>query len=363
MLSLRFRRKGFTLIELLVVIAIIAVLIALLLPAVQQAREAARRTQCRNNLKQIGLASHNYLDIFGRFPINSDGRSIQGNTTTGGGSCNGTSVSNFGWVCRLLPQFDQATVFNNINFSDQTPTTTGTAPTAGWCSPNNLPAASTVLAGMLCPSNPQPPKVQAVGGLCVGQWTSGPAVPTSVGRADYSANLGFAFDDLFPNNPLNLPQTNWQNWAGAPATEVAGQPFMIIWGYTSYNVADPLTFHDGVFGYTGAATIAMISDGTSNTFEICENHHWLTGPSTPSGNNGNSGAWATPLNLLTLINGINTAPNGNWNWGAGGMSSTHVGGAHALMCDGSVRFISQNISLFTLQGLSTRQGGEKFGDF
>ena len=156
MFSLRLRRKGFTLIELLVVIAIIAVLIALLLPAVQQAREAARRTQCKNNLKQIGLASHNYLDTFGRFPINSDGRSIAG-PASGGGSCGGTTVANFGWVARILPQFDQAPLFNQINFSDQTPNPVGNA--AGWCSPNNLPATSTVLTAMLCPSNPQPRKV------------------------------------------------------------------------------------------------------------------------------------------------------------------------------------------------------------
>ena len=183
-----------------------------------------------------------------------------------------------------------------------------------------------------------------------------------VGRADYSANLGFALDDLFSSNPLALP-SNWQNWAGAPATEVPGQAFAIAWGITSYNVADPLTYHDGVFGYTGAATIAQISDGTSNTFMICENHHWLNSAAAPGSNNGNTASWASPLNLVTMVNGINLPVNGNWNWLSGGMSSTHVGGAHALLCDGSVRFISQNMSLFTLQALATRAGGESVGDF
>src|SRR5438105_9501891 len=101
------RRRGFTLIELLVVIAIIAVLIALLLPAVQQAREAARRTQCRNNLKQIGLAIHNYHDNFNRLPPCWIG------VTSGAADKEGIN----GWGCasKLLPQMDQANLYNQIN--------------------------------------------------------------------------------------------------------------------------------------------------------------------------------------------------------------------------------------------------------
>ncbi|NOX55774.1 MAG: DUF1559 domain-containing protein, partial [Planctomycetes bacterium] len=109
-MSKRFRfRRGFTLIELLVVIAIIAILIALLLPAVQQAREAARRTQCRNNLKQIGLALHNYHDVYGVFPpalINS-GR--QGDRNTNGPVLNATA-----WIM-LLPYVDQAPLYEQYN--------------------------------------------------------------------------------------------------------------------------------------------------------------------------------------------------------------------------------------------------------
>src|SRR5271156_6169116 len=114
MFSLRFRRKGFTLIELLVVIAIIAVLIALLLPAVQQAREAARRTQCKNNLKQMGLAMYNYLDVYQSFPPGYLGYSA-GN----GGSC--STLDNYaqrgqgwGWGCYLLPYLDQGNLYNLI---------------------------------------------------------------------------------------------------------------------------------------------------------------------------------------------------------------------------------------------------------
>src|SRR5690606_28625210 len=104
------RRSGFTLIELLVVIAIIAILIALLLPAVQQAREAARRTQCKNNLKQVGLALHNYHDVFGSFTYKSGGTDRPPSSAP----CNlGNARRRSGWV-GLLPYIDQGPLYNQI---------------------------------------------------------------------------------------------------------------------------------------------------------------------------------------------------------------------------------------------------------
>ncbi len=126
------RVSGFTLIELLVVIAIIAVLIALLLPAVQQAREAARRSQCRNNMKQIGLAFHNYHDTYNQFPLVS----ILSATPTG--SLGGSNV----WSLAILPYLDQTSIYNSYNFDY-----------SAW-STQNRPASQGFISGYICPSSP-----------------------------------------------------------------------------------------------------------------------------------------------------------------------------------------------------------------
>ncbi len=133
--SSRGTPKGFTLIELLVVIAIIAILIALLLPAVQQAREAARRTQCRNNLKQIGLAAHNYHDTYGMLPAGWIGVEL----TTGLDFTEGSN--GWGWASKLLPQLDQNNVYNQINFLQPVE------------DPVNMAPRTQVLSVFRCPSN------------------------------------------------------------------------------------------------------------------------------------------------------------------------------------------------------------------
>ena len=139
------RRRGFTLIELLVVIAIIAVLIALLLPAVQAAREAARRAQCINNLKQLGLAAHNYISVNEVFPLGDLYPSGSNQVGVNGIRGNGNSTYSFGWTLSILPQMEQQAVFNAYNFCFSFSDATGSIATNSTVTYNQL-------ATLLCPS-------------------------------------------------------------------------------------------------------------------------------------------------------------------------------------------------------------------
>jgi prepilin-type N-terminal cleavage/methylation domain-containing protein len=325
----RFSKQGFTLIELLVVIAIIAVLIALLLPAVQQAREAARRTQCKNNLKQFGLAMHNYESTYNVFPgINS-----------------ATTQSAFSPQSKILPFADQAGLQNLINFN--IPLTTGSGGSQSINTPQQQ-AAQTVIPFFLCPSD---------NGLTQYSNSGGVWAPTN-----YMVNAGTA--ELTPA------------------------------GVQQYNLANP---NDGLFWYTSSTPLSAIQDGTSNTMLMAEaiRGNGATATVAPTGNDQRkmmiSSGGATIVsdagcpsltsfagrrgNAWIWGNGMNTTFNTHYQPNqpildcvSNGMgylkaSSWHVGGAHAGMCDGSVRFISENIDHRAWQSLSTRMGGEVVGEF
>src|SRR5438270_5363122 len=198
-----FKRMGFTLIELLVVIAIIAVLIALLLPAVQQAREAARRSQCKNNLKQLGLALHNYHDTFSKFPLNR----------VGGRNPNATFPATFGnvsWLAMLLPNIDQAPLYNLINFSDQTNQPRCIIGDGTNGQPGNLVARRTAVPGFLCPSNPQINVVNNQSGY-PDSWGDG---GLDGGRTDYVGNMGW-MNAAHRDCPQGIYGGNWNGAAWA----------------------------------------------------------------------------------------------------------------------------------------------------
>lgn len=343
------RRRGFTLIELLVVIAIIAVLIALLLPAVQQAREAARRTQCKNNLKQLGLALMNYESTMQTFPPN----------LVPGGNFN-YSAGNWGVLAFISPYIDQASVYNSMNLN--APTYQSTPPYN--IDPQNVVAASLVIPSFLCPSD----KSKSLGG------DYGVA---SLGPANYCANQGTGIYTDASGNPAN----------GSP-----------------YN-------SNGVMFANSRIRIADITDGTSNT--ACMSESVLgDGPrsaaqSTPPADIQKVYAYPAPGTLTSMTDAACASPT-LWNvqdprqflWFSGELRNTaynhyyapnaktwdcitngdfatlrytaigwkaarsmHVGGVHLQMCDGSVRFVNNSIDINLWRNLATRAGGEVLSEF
>jgi prepilin-type N-terminal cleavage/methylation domain-containing protein len=331
------RKRGFTLIELLVVIAIIAVLIALLLPAVQQAREAARRTQCKNNLKQHGLACHNYADVFNQFPQNYDREPY--------GQIGGT----FGWHVAILPYIDMAPLFNNINFSDQSGSGAGCGGNAGWTTANNITYCKNIINGFLCPSNPQ---TSSVNSQCPNLSNGNNAcMNVPVGRCDYAGCMGFM-------------QTGWRDCPGNPIPSTGNTTWTLGQAcWTSQDDTGYLGSVNGCFSFVGTAKIRDITDGTSNTILVFENHHWYNSKISPS-QPSMTAAWAGPWQIQSTWAMVNK----NWNQNqqdvrCDSMSSTHVGGAHVLLADGSTRFVNENISYITMQAISTRGSGEVVGDY
>ena len=336
MAAVKFRR-AFTLIELLVVIAIIAILIALLLPAVQQAREAARRTQCKNNLKQLGLALHNYHDVYGTFPLNELARtgSLDGGPYDDPTMVPGQPVPTLGWMARLLPYNEQAPLYSSINMSG---TADGNAfeKVVGNSAPaTNIAARRTVINGFLCPSNPQGSKL--TNGTSQGDnWGHG----LDGARTDYVGNMGF----------MNSGHRD------CPFANFAGQE----WNHVNQFAAPPLHNANGVFGFHGCVSIANITDGTSNTLGVIETMHWSE-KEDPSRMATGDALWMSGYAIHSVKMPPNTDPNGDFRCNS--WSSLHTGGSQAVLCDGSVRFISENVAVTVRQGLGTRARGEVLGDF
>lgn len=319
-------RPGFTLIELLVVIAIIAILIALLLPAVQQAREAARRTQCKNNLKQLALACHNYHDTHSLFPLNRD--------MTDWGNAN--IHTNFSWIAMALPYFEQAPLYQGIDFN-----ISGLQPGFGWAATgpgaapnNNISRHQTVLTGLLCPSNGQSKKVD---NQYESVWYRHRS--DQVGRTDYTGSMGF---------------TNG-GWRDCPRKPIGIGPWSFAWETA------PTNGGNGIFCYRGSVNIADIPDGTSNTVLLTEDMHW-----TDYNNKeaiSDDAAWGNPLACITTLQNQINYRDIQGDRRCHGWSSMHTGGAQCALADGSVRFVSENLDRNVQRGIATRRDAEVLGEF
>lgn len=338
MLSIRNLRRAFTLIELLVVIAIIAVLIALLLPAVQQAREAARRTQCKNHLKQFGLAMHNYHDTFNMLPINR----------YDAGLTNGYRGNNLCVFMGLLPYIDQAPLFNGIDFMSANLTLVVV---------NGKRVCDYHIPGFTCPSDP-------------GGTENDPT--TGAARSSYAPSIGS--QQLQSNAGCNLA-----TWAGTYPTGMGfdndgdgEDPFNRGNVRSDYGISSQISgpFGRGYFSPYGAK-MSHLTDGTSNTI--------LMGEILMDCNLYSPWGWAWPESLwyaTTAPINFPTCPgqpgygsnpcfsNNSSNWNATfGFKSKHVGGAQFLLGDGSVRFIGQNIDRLTYARLGDKADGGTIGDF
>jgi prepilin-type N-terminal cleavage/methylation domain-containing protein/prepilin-type processing-associated H-X9-DG protein len=336
-------RRGFTLIELLVVIAIIAVLIALLLPAVQAAREAARRAQCVNNLKQLGLAAHNYHQINNSFPANLYLHPAYASATY--------SWNNSSWIVFLLPQMEQSALYNAVNFNIMWgPNALGNW-SATYLGQQNSTVRVTVINSLICPSDPSP----AVDTKNADEIGSQPAAGTS-----YVGNVGdncLACGFFTPGAVTFCAAQGYNcrgNQLGDSATNTVGVP-----GQTSGS---------GIFWrQDNGVPIQQITDGTSNTFFAGEQIMGVTNWNAWVEANQSVGSTAIPLNYIApgraIVGGnsivIATGASDAGNWPAWySFRSMHSGGGNFLMCDGSVRFIKSSISMPVYQGLSTRAYGE-----
>lgn len=341
----RSRSSGFTLIELLVVISIIAILMALLLPAVQQAREAARRTQCRNNIKQLGIALHNYHDNHGTLPAGLIVRLATNNTQDLPSRFAAVLDQNrhlgTNWMVSLLPFIDQSPLYNLVDINTSLSIASG----------NNATVRSTTIPGYLCPSD-------AFNGAPLERYNTfdNTGAATTPGRpwarANYGANLG-------------REMYEWQIQHRATPSQ-----------------------KKGAMGFGSGSKLSEFTDGTSNSAMVWEIRVGVN-------NQDPRGAWALGRFGASLVGGcdVGTAGladcsginardafaddvDGCTNAPQNGMGcafdrgdgevaprSMHTGGVHLLLGDGSVRFVSENLDFTVHRNLNSISGGELTAEF
>jgi prepilin-type N-terminal cleavage/methylation domain-containing protein len=349
------RPRGFTLVELLVVIAIIGVLVALLLPAVQAAREAARRSSCSNNLKQLGLALHQHHDVYNRFPPGA------GNDTQPFGVAAGPQWGS-SWMVYILPFMEQTTVYDRWVFNSQ----------SGYTNANNIDVAvSVTIKPFRCPSSPVPERMTNRGG----------------------------------HNPvLKLMNVSYTGIAGSVNTGLVApgaNPTVPAYSAACCNGTGNLVTDNGILHSGSKHTFAAISDGSSNTWLVGEQSDhlrdpngiplttgWTAGVANSGGlygwtmgaaiqANGVVASWADgrhfnctsvryPINARGVVP-AGTAGNSSAAAAAGvnndvglnfPLNSQHPGGILVALGDGSNRFVAQTTSQMIIHAMCTKDRGE-----
>jgi prepilin-type N-terminal cleavage/methylation domain-containing protein len=319
--KLPLHRRGFTLIELLVVIAIIAVLIGLLLPAVQKVREASMRAMCGNNLKQLGIAVHEYHNVEGFLPVST-------------GFSEDDTKANWSWLARILPYIEQDSVYK-----------LGGIPTTVMTAANAQQAMAMEIKSFLCPSDPNNHKGPRTDEFNIGSASGvNPGLPVGLTNYQGVSGCNWGYDSNLAGGIGNGGTNFASNWLNPSPTNP--------------NNYDGLDDGDGIFyrsNYRRPLRLTDITDGASNTFMIGEdvpsmNQHcdW------PFHNHANA-TCAIPPNA-TQANG-QPFPSTNWQ-NVYSFHSMHSGGLQFACADGSVHWINNNISLTLYRQLATYNANE-----